>query len=80
MNNPAHSIAVLNCSGNANRPELSRIEPYHAVEKRHMNQCFVLFAGSEQSVYNNVQSRLADIIYDSQTELQKQVVMSDRAE
>ncbi len=80
MNNPAHSIAVLNCSGNANRPELSRTEPYHAVEKRHMNQCFVLFVGSEQSVYNNVQSRLADIIYDSQTELQKQVVMSDRAE
>ncbi len=41
VNNPAHSIAVLNCSGNANRPELnrtvlSRAEPYRtiAVEKR----------------------------------------------
>ncbi len=45
-----------------------------------INQCFVLFAGSEQSVYNDAQSRLADIIYSSQTELQKQVVMSDRAE
>ncbi len=30
MNNPAHSIAVLNCSGNANRPELSRAVPSHA--------------------------------------------------
>ncbi len=29
---------------------------------------------------NDAQSSLADIIYDSQTELQKQVVMSDRAE
>ncbi len=27
MNNPAHSKAVLNGSGNANRPELSRAEP-----------------------------------------------------
>ncbi len=40
MNNPAHSIAVLNCTGNANRPELSctepcRTVPYHAVEKCH---------------------------------------------
>ncbi len=36
--NPTHSKAVLNCSGNANRAELSRSEPcraesYHAVEK-----------------------------------------------
>ncbi len=38
MNNPAHSIAVLNCSGNANRPELSRTVPYHAVEKRQMKE------------------------------------------
>ncbi len=40
VNNPAHSLAVLNCSGNANRPKLSRTvtsraEPYHAVEKHH---------------------------------------------
>ncbi len=42
-----------------------------------MNQCFVLFAGSVHSMCSNAQSRLADIIYDSQTELQKQVVMSD---
>ncbi len=44
MNNPAHSIAVLNCGGNANRPELSRTVPcrtvpYHAVEKRHLCPC-----------------------------------------
>ncbi len=45
-----------------------------------MNQCFVLFAGSEHSMCNDAQSRSADIIYGSQTELQKQVVMSDRAE
>ncbi len=44
-----------------------------------MNQCFVLFAGSEHthSMCSNAQSRLAAIIYNSQTELQKQVVMSD---
>ncbi len=30
-----------------------------------MNQCFVLFAGSEQSMYNDAQSRLANIIYSS---------------
>ncbi len=34
VNNPAHSIAVLNCSGNANRPELSRTVPYRAVPNR----------------------------------------------
>ncbi len=34
MNNPAHSIAVLNCGGNANRPELSRTVPYRAVPNR----------------------------------------------
>ncbi len=33
-----------------------------------MNQCFVLFAGSEHSMCNDAQSRLADIIYGSQTE------------
>ncbi len=33
-----------------------------------MNQCFVLFVGSEHSMCNNAQSRLADIIYSSQTE------------
>ncbi len=33
-----------------------------------MNQCFVLFAGSEHSMCNDAQSRLADIIYSSQTE------------
>ncbi len=27
MNNPAHSIAVLNCGGNANRPEPNRTVP-----------------------------------------------------
>ncbi len=27
VNNPAHSIAVLNCGGNANRPELSHAVP-----------------------------------------------------
>ncbi len=32
MNNPAHSIAVLNCGGNANRPELSRAEPYRTMQ------------------------------------------------
>ncbi len=32
------------------------------------------------SVCKDAQSRLANIIYDSQTDLQKQVVMSDRAE
>ncbi len=31
-------------------------------------------------MYNDAQSSIADIIYGSQTELQKQVVMSDRAE
>ncbi len=34
VNNPAHSIAVLNCSGNANRPELSRTVPYRDVPNR----------------------------------------------
>ncbi len=33
-----------------------------------MNQCFVLFAGSEHSMRNDAQTRLADIIYGSQTE------------
>ncbi len=32
------------------------------------NQCFVLFAGSEHNMCNDAQSRLADIIYRSQTE------------
>ncbi len=36
MNNPAHSIAVLNCSGNANRPELSRTVPSRAEPYRTM--------------------------------------------
>ncbi len=43
VNNPAHSIAVLNCGGNATDPnwavpyrtEPCRTVPYHAVEKRH---------------------------------------------
>jgi len=34
VNNPAHSIAVLNCGGNANRPELSRTVPYRVVPNR----------------------------------------------
>ncbi len=34
----------------------------------HMNQCFVLFAGSEHSMCNDAQSSIADIIYGSQTE------------
>ncbi len=34
MNIPAHFIVVLNCSGNANRPELSRTVPYRAVPNR----------------------------------------------
>ncbi len=33
-----------------------------------MNQCFVLCAGSVHSMCNDAQSRLADIIYGSQTE------------
>ncbi len=33
-----------------------------------MNQCFVLFAGSEHSMCNDAQSRLANIIYGSQKE------------
>ncbi len=33
-----------------------------------MNQFFVLLAGSEHSMCNDAQSRLADIIYGSQTE------------
>ncbi len=32
------------------------------------NQCFVLLAGSEHSMCNDAQSRLADIVYASQTE------------
>ncbi len=36
MNNPAHSIAVLNCGGNANRPELSRTVPSRAEPYRTM--------------------------------------------
>ncbi len=36
VNNPAHSIAVLNCGGNANRPELSRTVPYRAEPHRTM--------------------------------------------
>ncbi len=36
MNNPAHSIVVLNCSGNANRPELSRTVTSRAVPYRTM--------------------------------------------
>ncbi len=46
-----------------------------------MNQCFVLFAGSEHSMCNDAQSRLADLIYSSiYTEQSRQFVMSDRAE
>ncbi len=33
-----------------------------------LNQCFVLFAGSEHSMCNDAQSKLAYIIYGSQTE------------
>ncbi len=35
VNNPTHSEAVLNCSGNTNRAKPSRAESYHTVEKRH---------------------------------------------
>ncbi len=43
----------------------------------HARTSFVLL--SVHSVCNDAQSRLADIIYGSQTELQKQVVMSEGA-
>ncbi len=32
MNNPTHSIAVLNCGGNANRTEPYRTEPYRTMQ------------------------------------------------
>ncbi len=45
-----------------------------------MNQCFVLFAGSEHSMCNDAQSRLAASGKYTALRQNRQVVMSDRAE
>ncbi len=70
-----NSISALYSYRAPGQPALG---PYaHAAR---MNQCFVLFAGSEHSMCKDAQSSIADIIYDSQIEQVRLVVMSDRAE
>ncbi len=50
-------------------PVQPALEPLSACCMTSMNQCFVLFAGSEHSMCNDAQSRRGDIIYGSQTKL-----------
>ncbi len=58
MNNPAHSIAVLNCGGNANRPELSRTVPSRAEPYRTMQWKSAISAAFDTVDHNILLERL----------------------
>uniref|UniRef100_A0A672SYW8 Plakophilin-4-like n=1 Tax=Sinocyclocheilus grahami TaxID=75366 RepID=A0A672SYW8_SINGR len=70
VNNPAHSKAILNCSGNTNRAVPYRTEPYraesyHAVEKRQKTVSNLHFTAISGSVGNSHSSTQMNSYTDS---------------